>query len=172
MEETHTAAYCVRCSRTGHVTAQPDGYWCGWCGDGTDIELRNVEVVTRETADRFTVDGVTVDPENAPLQPLRITEGWTVRYNNGLYEVDATEKTIAWWWIFKCDMLMLVHEQRNRLLDLGWTPEMEWDEGAYRLRLYEGDFQGRELHAYEGRDRGALVREIERILADVSRGVL
>lgn len=57
MEETLTAAHCTRCSRTGSVAAQGAGFWCGWCGAACEIELRPVEVITRATADRFTVGG-------------------------------------------------------------------------------------------------------------------
>jgi hypothetical protein len=172
MEETVTALHCTGCSRTGRITRQGAGFWCAWCGGACEVELRATPVITRETADRFTTDGQLVDPEDAPLQPLRIPAGWTVEYNNGLFEVDPTERTVQWWWLFKSDMLMLRHPERNRLLDLGWRPEGDFEDGAYRLRLYEGDCAGAELHAWEGRDRVALVREIEHVLKGVVRRAL
>ena len=67
---------------------------------------------------------------------------------------------------------MLVHDERKRLLDLGWAPEMDFEEGRYRLTLYEGDHGGRELHRHQSRDLAALVAEIERILEDVAFGRL
>jgi hypothetical protein len=172
MEETVTAAYCRACGRTGSVAAEGAGFWCAWCAAPCEVELRPLEVVTRATADRFRAGAQVVDPENAPLQPLRVTAGWTVSYNNALYEVDPTEDTIPWWWIFKSDMLTMVHEHRRRLLDLGWTPEGDVEGGAYRLRLYEGDHGGKLLRSHDGRDRAGLVREIEFVLHEVSRGAL
>jgi hypothetical protein len=173
LEETLTVAACRVCDRSEHLTEQEDHYWCAWCGGPAEITLRAVRVITKATADRHTVDGMLVDPENAPLQPLRITTGWRVQYNNALYEVDATPNTVQWWWIFKSDMLVLVHDQRGRLLDVCWTPEMDWEEGRYRLNLYEGtDFRGRVLRSYEGRDRQVLVAEIETILRSVTQGQL
>ena len=103
---------------------------------------------------------------------LRIPAGWRVAYNNGLYAVDPTAETVRWWWIFKEDMLVLVHDERRRLLDLGWSPEMSIEEGCYRLTLHEDDHSGEVLHQYEGRDRAELVEEIETILEDVTNGRL
>ncbi len=76
---------------------------------------------------------------NFILQPLRVTMGWLVEYNNALYEIDPDPKLIpeaVRWLIFKEDMLQIVHLRSNRLLDLGWYPEGDLDVGAYRLRMY------------------------------------
>lgn len=171
-EEAVTLAVCTSCDRSAHLSEMDGRYWCAWCAAPAGIALRPTRVITKETADRYTVDGMLVDPENAPLQPLRIPAGWRMQYNGGLYEVDPTENTVRWWWIFKSDMLMMVHDERGRLLDVSWTAEGDWEEGRYRLTLYEGDYRGRELRSYEGRDRLELVAEIEAVLRDVSYGKL
>jgi hypothetical protein len=90
-----------------------------------------------------------------PLQPLRIPAGWLVQYNNGLYEIDPNPELIPEadrWWIFKEDMLTLWHSLRNRLLDVGWYPEGNLEEGHYGLVMYEGDFTGELLHEFQTRD--------------------
>jgi hypothetical protein len=165
--ETLTVARCATCGRTGLLTTHGGGYWCGWCGEAREISVENVEVRPRELA-----PDDEIDPQTVPLQPLRIPAGWRVTYNNGLYEVDPTAETVRWWWIFKEDMLMLVHDERRRLLDLGWSPEMSIEEGCYRLSLHEEDHGGKVLHYYEGRDRAELVEEIETILEEVTNGRL
>lgn len=172
MDETITAAHCVACDRTGCLSTDGGRYWCSWCGGRREIVLRQLDVMTRHTADRFTVDGQLIDPQNVPLQPLRITEGWCVSYNGGFYEVDPTPATIPWWWIFKSSMLMLVHERRKRLLDLSWTDEMNVEHGQYRLVVHEGDHRGRELMRLESRDRAEIVTTIERTLERVTNGAL
>lgn len=172
LKEDITAAHCVKCDRTSHVSRQDDAFWCGWCCAQTRITLRRSRVIRDETVRAHTVGGQLVDPENVPLQPLRIPAGWRVTYNNGLYAVEPTEETVKWWWIFKQDMLALVHDERKRLLDLGWSPEMDFVQGRYRLTLYEGDYGGAELLHYESRDLAALVVEIERILEHVASGRL
>jgi hypothetical protein len=164
MLETVTAAHCRRCGRTGHLTEAEAGYWCAWCGEECEVELRSLEVRVPPAH----LPAGAADPEEVKLQPLRITAGWRVLYNNGFYEVDPTEETIPWWWIFKQDMLTLVHDERGRLLDLGWVPEMDVEEGRYQLGLYAGGFQGELLHQFESRDRRAVVQEIERILSSVT----
>jgi hypothetical protein len=106
-----------------------------------------------------------------PLQPLRIPAGWLVQYNNGLYEIDPNPELIPEldrWWLFKEDMLTLWHERRNRLLDVGWYPEGNLEDGHYGLVMYEGDFTGELLYEFQTRDRIALVAEIERLLKEVS----
>lgn len=114
-----------------------------------------------------------VDPDDAPLQPLRIPAGWRVQYNNGLYAVQPTEDTVRKWWLFKEDMLVLVHDARRRLLDLGWSPEMDFEQGRYRLTLHDGTtHDGDELLYFDTRDLAQLVAEIERILDAVACGRL
>jgi hypothetical protein len=106
-----------------------------------------------------------------PLQPLHIPTGWLVQYNNGLYEIDPNPELIPELyrlWFFKEDMLTLWHKQRNRLLDVGWYPEGNLEEGHYGLVMYESDFTGELLHEFNTRSRMALVAEIERLLLEVS----
>ena len=166
--ETLTVARCATCGRTGKLSPHGGGYWCGWCGDAREITLDDVEVRVRD----LSMEDPPLDPETIPLQPLRITAGWCMRYNNGLHAVDPTEETVQWWWIFKDDMLVLVHAERRRLLDVSWSPEMDFEEGRYRLSLYEDDYRGRLIHSYEGKDRMELVEEIESVLEDVTNGRL
>lgn len=109
------------------------------------------------------------------LQPLRIPTGWLVHFNNGLWEIDPVIELIPEedrWWIFKQDMLQMNHSRFNRVLDLGWYPEGDLVVGHYRLVVYEGDFRGRLVHQFDTRDRLELVREIERLLAEVCSGKL
>ena len=113
--------------------------------------------------------------DSAPLQPLRIPQGWFVLYNNAFYELDPLPDNIPEddrWVFFKEDMLTLRHEHRNRLLDLCWLPEGDFENGSYKLALYRGDFRGRLLHKFRTRDRLEVVAEIERILQLVIRGQL
>jgi hypothetical protein len=107
--------------------------------------------------------------ESMPLQPLRIPTGWKVAFNSGLYEIDPSSELIALspHLLFKQDMLQMTHDRFNRLLDLGWRPEGDFDAGHYHLRIYEGDFRGKLLHEFVTKDRAALVAEIERLLVAV-----
>jgi hypothetical protein len=109
-----------------------------------------------------------------PLQPLRIPSGWSVPYNDGLYEVDPDPSKLVGEFddieCFKEDMLMMVHAAYNRLLDVGWYPTADLAGGSYGLVVYEGDFHGRLLFELETRDRAYLVREIERLLREISAG--
>lgn len=106
------------------------------------------------------------------LQPLRIPAGWLVSYNNALYEIDPDPKIILEEdrsWFFKEDMLQMKHKRGDRLLDLGWYPEGDLENGCYGLVLYEGNFRGTLLYELETRSRLFLVKEIERLLITVTR---
>lgn len=107
---------------------------------------------------------------NIPLQPLRIPGGWLVKFNT-LDEVDPADvpRENAWMW-FKEDLFLAVHERQNRLVDVGWYPDGDVENGAYRLVVHVGDFRGEELHSFETRDRRVLVAEMERWLAGISDG--
>src|SRR5262249_46395423 len=107
---------------------------------------------------------------DVPLQPLRIPTGWHVVFNNGLYEIDPLPDLIPKddrWCLFKEDMLQMTHARFNRLLDVGWYPEGNLNEGQYALVVHEGDFHGKLLHQFATRDRLTLVEEIERLLIAV-----
>lgn len=110
-----------------------------------------------------------------PLQPLRVTQGWEVSYNCGLYEIDPLPEKIPEserWWLFKEDMLQMHHEDRNRMLDLGWCREGDLENGNYALVLYEGDFTGKLLYEKTCNNRLEIVSAIEKILSLVTDGKL
>ena len=165
-EEAVTVIRCRKCRRSADVALFDGRFWCAWCQTWAEVEVERVRDATvRRDAAAPTL--VRATPAGLPLQPLRIPAGWHVKYNNGLYKVDPLPGLIPEddrWWVFKQDMLWMVHPQSNRLLDLGWYPEGDLVSGQYGLVVYEGNFRGRLLHEFDTRDRLVLVAEIERLL--------
>ena len=107
------------------------------------------------------------------LQPLRVTAGWIIEYNNGFYEIDTDPSLVSEedrWWVFKEDMLQILHPGRNRLIDLGFTPEGDLLNGRFGLVVYEGDFTGRLLYEFRTQNRMEVVTEIERLMKAVTDG--
>lgn len=102
-----------------------------------------------------------------PLRRLRIPEGWRVNYND-FCEVPFDHPQ-AWRYAFKDSLLMLVHERRGVLVDLGWHPDQD-AAGGYWLRVFEGDHTGIERHAFKTRDTEAVIAELERLLDLINRG--
>ena len=105
------------------------------------------------------------------LQPLRVTEGWRMDYNNGFYEIDVDPHLVPEderWWIFKEDMLQMSHERFNRIIDIGFTPEGDFDEGAYNLVIHKGDFIHSRIDEFRTQDREKLITRIESWMAAVS----
>lgn len=173
-ERSVTILRCGRCGRSGDVALHDGRFWCGICGDWAVVELERVrDVRVEREAGQAALAPVPFSPEGLRLQPLRIPMGWVMDYNNALYEIDPDPERIPAedrWWIFKQDMLQMVHPRQNRLLDLGWEPEGDLVDGVYKLVLYEGDFNGELLHDFKTQHRAALVAEIERLLDAVSYG--
>lgn len=152
------------------------------------LDHREVLEVARATAERLAQLLETVlallpqlgnSVENNPkvrvsLQPLRVSMGWVAEFNV-LYEIDPDSPLLnddnrgAF---FSQDLLQFTHPRRNRLADVGWYPHGDLVEGAYKLRVYEGDFRGRLLHEFQTRSRLELVAELERVLEAVSDGKL
>lgn len=168
-----TVVRCGKCGRTGDLALRDNRFWCAWCQDWASLTAEAVENAIIEKQEG-TPKLVRRPTAWFPLQPLRIPTGWTVAYN-GLYEIDPSadevpeDKQCA---AFKQDMVQMRNEHWNRLLDLGWYPEGDMEAGQYRLVVYEGDFHGRLLHEFSGRDRIALIAEIERLLVTISEGEL
>jgi hypothetical protein len=92
-----------------------------------------------------------------------------------LYEIDppsAKDEISKLQKYFTEDLLALTHEERNRILDVGWYPDEDVENGTYTIFVHEGGFWGPELHTFSTRDRTVLVSEIERLMYEVARGAL
>ena len=99
--------------------------------------------------------------------------GWSMDYNNALYEVDVDPDQVPEddrWWIFKEDMLQMSHSRSNRIIDIGFTPEGDFDEGAYNLVMHEVDFTGPLIAELRTKDRALLVSTIEEWMREVTAG--
>lgn len=111
----------------------------------------------------------------APLQPLRLLPGWKITFNS-LFEIDPAADQIPanhHSWFLKEDMLQAEHQDRDRLLDVGWYPDGDLDRGEYALHVHQGDWvTERLLHEFRTRNRQSLVAEIERIFAAITEGRL
>ena len=111
---------------------------------------------------------------DAPLQPLRISDGWKISFNS-LFEIDPDASRIPddhHSWFFKEDLLQMEHPDRNRLLDVGWFPDGDLEHGEFALHVHEGDWHGRQLHEYRTLERRLLVAEIERVFVAITKGQL
>ncbi|MES2789685.1 MAG: hypothetical protein V4719_08695 [Planctomycetota bacterium] len=109
------------------------------------------------------------------LQPLRIPSGWTVSFNDGLYEVDPPGELVSEQdrsVFFKEDLLQLRHQRHNRVLDVGWYPSGDLATGQYVLTVYANDCLGPKLHSMATVNRVTLVAEIERLLVAIADGAL
>src|SRR5262245_48260938 len=138
-ENKITIIKCKECNKSSDIIYHNNKFWCSNCNNWSDIELISIKdkiIIEPDGEIKFKDANV----EKHKLQQLRITMGWSVNYNNGFYEVDPSFENVNDNFIFKQDMLQLKHEKRNRLLDLGWYPEFEYENGNYGLVLYEGDF--------------------------------
>ena len=159
-EKIVTILRCTTCGKS-RLKRRDGRFWCAPCGDWRDIRPSQFDV--------------TAEWHDFGLQPLRLSRGWRVAYNNALYEVDPDPNLIPEnerWWVFKEDMLMLRHDAADRLIDVGWYPEGDLTNGAYGLVLHEGSHTGPQLETVTTRSRQHLVQVIERMADAVTRGVL
>lgn len=74
--------------------------------------------------------------------------------------------------VFNEDILQFTNAYRNRVIDLGWYPEGNYDHGHFRLVVYEGDFRGKLLYEMESKNKDNIVSEINRLLSDITEGNL
>lgn len=106
------------------------------------------------------------------LQELRIPARWYVVYNEFYDVVPSRQNVESIEGMFTEDILQLTNEHRNRLLDLGWYPSYDYDEGRYGLVVYEGDFHGTLLHELRTKNKQEVVSEINRLLQKITSGNL
>ena len=111
--------------------------------------------------------------EDIPLQPLRISKGWTVDYNEfteiepysdikveGLPDEDV-------WELFLQDLLQLKHEAYGIIIDLGWTPEADPD-GSYKLTVIENQDWHNPLFIYRSKNKDDIVEKINHWLSKIT----
>jgi hypothetical protein len=109
---------------------------------------------------------------NLELQELKVPGGWYISYNH-FYNIAPSKATVeAIDTVFNEDILQFKNEYRNRLIDLGWYPEGNYDLGAYGLVVYEGDFHGKLLYEVKSKDKEEIIREINRLLLEIAEGYL
>ena len=109
-----------------------------------------------------------------PLQELIVTPGWSVGHH-AFHYVDPTRELVTdreAFWCFKQDMYQARHDRGDRLIDLGWTPEGDWDNGSYKLVLYAGDFHGELLRQIRTKNRTEIVTAMNEWFYAVSNGEL
>jgi hypothetical protein len=169
IKEQQTIVCCSRCDRSD-VMVHGQKLWCSWCGKECAVAYRTVEVVSRQRFEALHVNasGTLVDPERVKPQPLRITSGWRVAMRNHFFEIDPSPELVRNLTLFNQTMLVLKHDQRGHLLDLGWSEELEFESGEYALTVYEGDYDGEVVYAFRSKDRMEIVRKIEAVLEMVS----
>lgn len=92
------------------------------------------------------------------LQPLRITSGWKIEFNN-FCECDP-DNCDDFSDYFIEDLLQLQHTKCNLLIDLGWFPNMD-ENGQYCLWLIQNFNWEAPLELFKSRDRTAIINKIE-----------
>ncbi len=102
------------------------------------------------------------------LQNLQIPQGWFISYNQ-FYDIEPCKDTVEDVnTFFNQDILQFRHDAADRLIDLGWYPEFDWENGAFKLVVYEGDFRGKLLYELQTKDKDKVVSEINRILLAIT----
>ena len=124
-----------------------------------------VDTLGRSLAD------LAIDPNpGVQLQPLRVSAGWTVRYNT-FCDVSAMAESVDNQTTYLTqDLLQLRHDRSEHLVDLGWTPDGELEKGEFHLHVYEKDVRGKEVFSLRTKHKNVVVAEIERICREISDG--
>ena len=100
-----------------------------------------------------------------PFQPLQITRGWTVGYNefkdmepySDIKVVGLPDEDV--WEIFLQDLLQLQHDTYGITIDLGWVPEAD-PEGSYLLRVLKDEDWDNPLYYYKSKNKDDVVDKI------------
>lgn len=89
------------------------------------------------------------------------------------YDTQATRETVEGpIRLLKEDLYQAIHSRANRLLDLGWSPEADFERGQFRLVLHEGDFRGHRLAQFLSKDKDKVVGKMNEWMNLVTIGQL
>lgn len=94
------------------------------------------------------------------LQPLRISDGWTV-CSNQFSEYDPVTDGQAHTEELMQDLLQLRNEKAGLMIDLGWYPEMDIN-GRYCMYLLKPDFRRPPLKKLETKSRKEIINALEK----------
>ena len=100
-----------------------------------------------------------------PFQPLQITRGWFVGYNEFKDVEPYTDIKVEGlpdddvWELFLQDLLQLKHEFTGITIDLGWTPEAD-PNGAYELTIIKNCNWSDPIFHYESKNKDDIVEKI------------
>ncbi|CAM4447664.1 hypothetical protein [Paenibacillus tarimensis] len=95
------------------------------------------------------------------IHPLRITEGWSVKYNN-FWQIDpkSLEHDDDRWFMFTESLLQLYHEKSSTILDLGWNPDLS-PEGSYLVLIVKNMDWDNPIYEFESDDYNKIIQFIE-----------
>ncbi|MBT2259869.1 hypothetical protein [Bacillus safensis] len=102
------------------------------------------------------------------IHPLRITEGWIVRYNN-FREIDPKklETEDDRWFMFTESLLQLYHEKSSITLDLGWYPDLSSD-GNYIVLIVKNTDWDNPIQEFSSDDYTKVIDFIEFHLKEIT----
>ena len=135
--------------------------------------MRNVIHISDRVVIKNPVSCTEIIVVTFPLQPLIVTPGWCVNYHQ-FHDVDPSVELVTDLeaYIFKEDIYQARHERYDRMIDLGWYPENDFDNGRFRLVMYSGDFHGTLLRKCESKHRAEIVDSMNDWFTLVSNGNL
>ena len=94
------------------------------------------------------------------LQPLRISDGWEVCFNQ-FSEYDPSVDGESHTEELTQDLLQLRNEKAGLMIDLGWYPEMDIN-GRYCMYLLRPDFRRPPLKGLETKSRQEIIETLEK----------
>lgn len=111
---------------------------------------------------------VKLDIPEVNIHPLRITEGWIVRYNN-FREIDPKklETEDDRWFMFTESLLQLYHEKSSITLDLGWYPDLSSD-GNYLVLIVKNTDWDNPIQEFSSDDYTEVIDFIEFHLKEIT----
>ncbi|MFS0656945.1 hypothetical protein [Bacillus sp. 179-C3.3 HS] len=104
---------------------------------------------------------VKLDVPEVNIHPLRITEGWDMRYNN-FWEIDPKklDSDDDRWFMFTESLLQIYHEKSSITLDLGWNPDLSPD-GNYLVLIVKNKDWENPIHEFTSDDYNKVIDFIE-----------
>ncbi|NPC93896.1 hypothetical protein HOO54_17155 [Bacillus sp. WMMC1349] len=111
---------------------------------------------------------VKLDVPQVNIHPLRITDGWSVHYNN-FWEIDpkTLDSNDDCWFMFTDSLLQLHHQKSSITLDLGWNPNIS-HKGTYLVLVIKDSNWENPIHEFTSNDNKEVIEYIELTLKQIT----
>lgn len=96
---------------------------------------------------------------------IQVSGNWLITFND-LPAEEPSKENVEQSYDYKEDLLQIRNEKSNLLIDVGWYPEGDYENGKLRICLFEGDFHGRLIKESSTKSLAEAILQIKMLIKE------